>query len=460
MATKTPELPYGSTFNGAADAEGQRTSQSSGNRSDLLKTEAAQGYCPTARCAPPVANLDELDSESPAASAFTLLRGLGFLDRFLAFFVLGAMIIGVIIGEFADGVQEAFSGASFRGVSVPIVVGLLVMMWPTLTKVEYEEFPRIFRQREIWKQIGISLFLNWIIGPFVMLGIAYATLPDLPEYRTGVVMVGLARCIAMVNIWNQLAGGDHNYCAILVIINSILQIILYSPLALLFINVIGGYEGTSDALELSYGDVAIAVLIYLGIPLAAGIVTRYTVILLFGRKFFTKRFLPYFSPLALVGLLYTIIVIFAEQARQILDNIGDVFRVFVPMIVYFAFMWTGTFVGVWWWLRRRNSRGETTTSKGWAYKMAVVQAFTAGSNNFELSIAVCVAVYGVHSKQALAATIGPLVEVPVLLALTWVSVYLRTKLRWGDEHMQEEKDTAQEPSIQEKPRRQDTDGAP
>jgi ACR3 family arsenite transporter len=171
------------------------------------------------------------------------------------------MIIGVIIGEFADGVQEAFSGASFRGVSVPIVVGLLVMMWPTLTKVEYEEFPRIFRQREIWKQIVISLFLNWIIGPFVMLGIAYATLPDLPEYRTGVVMVGLARCIAMVNIWNQLAGGDHNYCAILVIINSILQIILYSPLALLFINVIGGYEGTLDALELSYGDVAIAVLI-------------------------------------------------------------------------------------------------------------------------------------------------------------------------------------------------------
>ncbi|KAI5450712.1 arsenicals resistance [Naganishia albida] len=350
------------------------------------------------------------------------------------------MIIGVIIGEFADGVQEAFSGASFRGVSIPIVIGLLVMMWPTLTKVQYEEFPQIFRQREIWRQIAVSLFLNWIVGPFVMLGIAYATLPDLPEYRTGVIMVGLARCIAMVSIWNQLAGGDHNYCAILVIINSILQIILYSPLSLLFINVIGGYEGTLDALELSYGDVAIAVLIYLGIPLAAGIVTRYTVMLLCGRKFFTSKFLPYFSPLALLGLLYTIIVIFAEQAKQILDNIGDVFRVFVPMIVYFSLMWTGTFVGVWWWLRRRNSRtqGESANKKGWAYKMAVVQAFTAGSNNFELSIAVCVAVYGVHSPQALAATIGPLVEVPVLLALTWVSIYLRTKLRWGDELFVEE----------------------
>jgi ACR3 family arsenite transporter len=193
--------------------------------------------------------------------SIAILNGLSILDRFLAFFVLGAMIIGVIIGEFADGVQEAFSGASFRGVSIPIVIGLLVMMWPTLTKVQYEEFPQIFRQREIWKQIAVSLFLNWIIGPFVMLGVAYATLPDLPEYRTGVIMVGLARCIAMVSIWNQLAGGDHNYCAILVIINSILQIILYSPLSLLFINVIGGYGGTSDALELSYGDVAIAVLI-------------------------------------------------------------------------------------------------------------------------------------------------------------------------------------------------------
>lgn len=195
-----------------------------------------------------------------------ILNGLSILDRFLAFFVLGAMIIGVIIGEFADGVQEAFSGASFRGVSIPIVIGLLVMMWPTLTKVQYEEFPQIFRQREIWRQIAVSLFLNWIVGPFVMLGIAYATLPDLPEYRTGVIMVGLARCIAMVSIWNQLAGGDHNYCAILVIINSILQIILYSPLSLLFINVIGGYEGTLDALELSYGDVAIAVLIVSSFP--------------------------------------------------------------------------------------------------------------------------------------------------------------------------------------------------
>jgi ACR3 family arsenite transporter len=190
-----------------------------------------------------------------------ILRGLSFLDRFLAFFVLGAMIIGVIIGEFADGVQEAFSGASFRGVSIPIVVGLLVMMWPTLTKVQYEEFPQIFRQREIWKQIAVSLVLNWIIGPFVMLGVAYATLPDLPEYRTGVIMVGLARCIAMVNIWNQLAGGDHNYCAILVIINSILQIILYSPLSLLFINVIGDNDDPGSTLTLSYGDVAIAVLI-------------------------------------------------------------------------------------------------------------------------------------------------------------------------------------------------------
>lgn len=359
-----------------------------------------------------------------------LFKGLSILDRMLALFVLLAMIIGVLIGNYADGVEEAFSGARWEGVSIPIVVGLLVMMWPTLTKVQYERLPTIFRTRDIFIQIGVSLVLNWIIGPLVMLGVAYATLPDLPTYRTGVIMVGLARCIAMVMIWNQLAGGDPDYCAILVIINSVLQIALYSPYSVLFINKIGGFENDPQGIQLEYGPVAIAVLIYLGIPLAAGVVTRYLVMFTCGRQFFERKFLPVFSPLALLGLLYTIIVIFAEQAKHILHNIGPVFRVFVPMVLYFSIMWTGTFMGVYWWNKKRGG-------KAFGYKIAVVQAFTAGSNNFELSIAVCVAVYGVDSDQALAATIGPLVEVPVLLALTWVSLWLHHKLAWRGEGEEE-----------------------
>lgn len=237
------------------------------------------------------------------------------------------------------------------------------------------------------------MFLNWIIGPLIMLGLAWATLPDLPTYRTGVIMVGLARCIAMVLIWNRLANGDENYCAILVVFNSILQIILYSPYALLFINVIGGESQVG--IHVSYGNVAISVLIvcvqavclhdmfspfafqYLGIPLVAGITTRYTVWCLTSKEFLNTRFLPLFSPLALIGLLYTILVMFAYQGHHILHNLRPVFRVFVPMILYFFIMWTGAFVLVLW-LSRRD-RSETGI---WGYEMAVVQAFTAGSNNF------------------------------------------------------------------------------
>jgi len=266
------------------------------------------------------------------------------------------------------------------------------------------------------------MILNWIVGPLLMLGLAWATLPDLPTYRTGVIMVGLARCIAMVLVWNQLAKGDGNYCAILVVFNSILQIILYSPYALLFINVVGGES--QSGVHVSYGNVAISVLIYLGIPLVAGVITRYTIWHLTSKEFLVTRFLPLFSPLALLGLLYTIIVMFAYQGHHIIHNLGPVFRVFVPMILYFVIMWTGAFGLVCWLSRRENE------SVLWGYEIAVVQAFTAGSNNFELAIAVAIAVYGVGSDQALAATIGPLVEVPVLLALTWVALFWGRRLRW------------------------------
>lgn len=272
-------------------------------------------------------------------------------------------------------------------------------MWPALTKIQYETIPQIFRSPGIWMHIGISLFFNWIVGPLVMVGLAWATLPDLPTYRTGVIMVGMARCIAMVLIWCQLAKGDSTYCAILVVINSVLQMVLYSPYTLLFVNVVGGRD-TSHT-QLNYGSVAISVLIvsfwlmfyrfdahgcnfkYMGIPLGAGIVTRYTVWSLTSKKFLEDRFLPIFGPFALVGLLYTILVMFAYQGHHIVQNIGPVFRVFVPMILYFIIMWSGAFALVYWLQRRNNSK-----SRHFGYKMAVVQAFTAGSNNFVRCFAV------------------------------------------------------------------------
>ncbi|KAG6920091.1 hypothetical protein DXG01_010159 [Tephrocybe rancida] len=352
-----------------------------------------------------------------------IFKKLSLLDKLLSPLIILVMIIDVVIGEFVPGVQAAFDTVRFNSVSVPIAVGLIVMMWPTLTKVQYERLPELFKTSRMWIHIGISLFLNWIVGPFVMLGVAWATLPDLPTYRTGVVLVGLARCIAMVMIWNQLARGDGQYCAILVIINSVLQMILYSPYALLFINTIGG--GDHPDIHVSYGSVAISVLIYLGIPLGAGVITRYTVWYLTSRTFLDTKFLPAFGPLALIGLLYTILVMFAYQGHHIVQNIGSVFRVFVPMILYFVIMWSGAFAMIFY-LTRKDSRPEAT----FGYEMAVVQAFTAGSNNFELAIAVAIAVYGVSSDQALAATIGPLVEVPVLLALTWVALFLGRRLKW------------------------------
>ncbi|THH30260.1 hypothetical protein EUX98_g3916 [Antrodiella citrinella] len=378
------------------------------------------------------------------------------------------MIIGVIIGEFVPNVQKAFDTVSLKGVSVPIAVGLIVMMWPVLTKVQYESLPRLFTSRRLVYHIGISLFLNWIVAPFIMLALAWATLPDLPTYRTGVILVGIARCIAMVMIWNQLAGGDANYCAVLVVVNSGLQMVLYGPYAIWFINVIGGAHG-QDKIHISYGEVAISVLIYLGIPLSLGIITR-TAFLINPRTrpFFYRKFLPLFSPISLIGLLYTILVMFAYQGRHILHNLGPVFRIFVPLVLYFMIMWVLGFSVVYWLGRRNRARRQyagmcacrgldtntyypekTGPDNGpvvapssctpqpaqqetgfWGYDMAVVQAFTAGSNNFELAIAIAIAVYGVGSDQALAATIGPLVEVPVLLSLTYLALWLGKRLSW------------------------------
>jgi ACR3 family arsenite transporter len=348
------------------------------------------------------------------------------------------MILGVVLGEFVPNIKPALTEqVKLYNVSAPLAIGLIVMMWPILTKVQFERLPTLLKTRKLWTQIFFSLVLNWIVGPFLMLGLAWATLPEahLASYRTGLLLVGTARCIAMVMIWVSIAKGDCDICACIVIVNSILQMVLYAPMCVLFINILSD----GDRVALSYGPTAISVLIYLGIPLAAGVITRFGVMALLGRDRFQTKFLPYFAPLSLLALLYVIIVIFASQARNILDNLGPVFRVFVPLLLYFFFMWTFTFLGIWKLSKRRLAPGA---SSHWGYQMAVVQSFTGGSNNFELAIAIAVSVYGADSSECLAATIGPLVEVPVLLILSYVALWLGGRLRWTPEQSIDEEKPA------------------
>ncbi|KAF9522723.1 arsenical-resistance protein ACR3 [Crepidotus variabilis] len=337
------------------------------------------------------------------------------------------MVVGVVIGEFAPGVQDALNSSKLHDVSLPIVIGLIIMMWPPLTKIQYESLPTLFSTSRLWKHLGISIVLNWIVGPLVMLSLAWATLPDLPGYRTGVILVGIARCIAMVVIWIDLARGHNEYGTILIVVNAFMQIVLFSPYSVLLINIIGGQKQAE--LRVSYSNVAISVLIYLGIPLIAGLATRFFVVVAFGKTFLNRRFLPLFGHLSLIGLLYTIIILFAYQGHKIIHNLGPVFRIFVPQILYFLIMWLGVFAAINYLSRRERPSEEGPRAYG--YEMAVVQAFTAASNNFELAIAVAIAVYGVDSEQALAASIGPLTEVPVLLGLSWLALYLRNNLRWA-----------------------------
>lgn len=262
-------------------------------------------------------------------------------------------------------------------------------------------------------QVLLSLLLNWVIGPLLMTGLAWATLPDLPGYRNGVILVGIARCIAMVLVWNELAGGGAEYCAVLVAVNSVMQIVLYAPLTYFYLTVV---SRSGASLGFGIWPVARSVLVFLGAPLVAGVTTRYTVVALKGRDWLDRTFLPWFGPISLLALVYTVLVLFALQGRQIVNKVGDVARVAVPMLLYFAFMWTGTVV---------LSRGCSSS-----YELVVTQSFTAASNNFELAIAVAVSTFGADSEEALAATIGPLIEVPVLLALVYVALWMHRQLSW------------------------------
>ncbi|KAI1980695.1 arsenicals resistance [Ophidiomyces ophidiicola] len=344
----------------------------------------------------------------------SIFKGLSILDRFLAIWILLAMAIGIILGNFSNA-SPALQKGTFVGVSIPIAVGLLVMMYPILCKVQYETLHRAFKTREIWIQIGFSIFVNWIIAPLLMLALAWAFLPDEPELREGLILVGLARCIAMVLIWTGLAGGDNDYCAILVAINSLLQIVLFAPLAVLFIKRI---SRSRDQVSLSYSVVAKSVAVFLGIPLAAAVGTRFILRKLAGPKWYDNVFLKWAGPWSLIGLLFTILVLFASQGKQVVRQIVSVVRVAAPLLVYFVVIFFCTLA--------------ITRRLGFGYKLSATQSFTAASNNFELAIAVAVATFGAHSNQALASTVGPLIEVPVLLGLVYVVKLIAKRVGWKE----------------------------
>jgi ACR3 family arsenite transporter len=288
------------------------------------------------------------------------------------------------------------------------------MMYPILCKVRYETLHLLASHRTLWIQIGVSFLLNWIFCPLLMLGLAWAFLPDQPALREGLIFVGIARCIAMVLIWTDLAGGDTDYCAVLVAFNSVLQIVLFAPLAIFYVKVIGH----GGDVNVSYSVVATSVAVFLGIPLGAAILTRLVLRRALGERRYQTHFIRLISPLSLIGLLFTIIVLFASQGKHVVDQIVSVLRVIAPLIVYFAITFSAVVLLCW--------------KLGFGYRVSCTQSFTAASNNFELAIAVVVAVYGQGSGQALASTVGPLVEVPVLVGCVYLLKFVRGRVGWKD----------------------------
>ena len=348
-----------------------------------------------------------MTTTSPTPAEQPLLQRLSTLDRFLPLWIFAAMGLGLLLGRLYPGLGAALDRVQLAGVSVPIAVGLLWMMYPVLAKVRYEAIGEHARDTRL---LGTSLVLNWVVGPLVMLALAWIFLPDLPAYRNGLVLIGLARCIAMVLIWNALACGSGELAAVLVALNSVFQILTYSVLGWLFLTVVPGWFGAESAvLDVTMGEIAKSVGIFLGIPLVAGYLTRKLLVARKGAAWYDGVFIRRIGPTALLGLLYTIVLMFAMQGHRILELPLDVLRIALPLLVYFVVMFGFAF-----WLSRRL---------GFDYQSTASLSFTAAGNNFELAIAVAVATFGIGSGEALAAVVGPLIEVPALIGLVYLSLW-------------------------------------
>jgi ACR3 family arsenite transporter len=345
-----------------------------------------------------------------AAPADAVVARLSLLDRFLPVWIGLAMLVGILLGKVFTGLDDTLDKVKIDTVSLPIAIGLLAMMYPVLAKVKYRSIGTVIDRRSL----VMSLVLNWLIGPLLMFTLAWLLLPDLPEYRTGLIIVGLARCIAMVLIWNDLACGSRELAAVLVAVNSLFQIVAYSLLGYFYLELLPGWLGLdSDGIDITVWAITKSVLIFLGIPLLAGFLTRFILEPRKGTEWYEGTFLPRIGPIALYGLLFTIVVLFALQGDAITENPWDVARIAIPLVIYFAIMWTGSFAA--------------GLRMGFPYDRNASIAFTAAGNNFELAIAVAIGVFGVSSGQALAGVVGPLIEVPVLVGLVYVSLWARRR---------------------------------